>query len=66
MSLIQRFRRQIKENKEEVDRLITGKLLPDYSTYAFNIGKSRGLQMAMDILDNVINKEDNEPPREDD
>ena len=66
MTIYHRLKRQLTEAKAEVDNLITGKLLPDYHTYAFNMGKSRGLSTALAILDNLLKKDDNEPPREDD
>lgn len=66
MSLYRRLIKHVQETKDGVDKLILQKPLADYAKYSYEVGKSRGLQTALDILDNFLIKEEEHESRRDD
>ncbi len=49
------YRRAVREAKESIDKQITGGIL-EYETYKYMVGRSTGLQDALNILDNLLTK----------
>jgi hypothetical protein len=47
------YKKQIREKKEDTDRqIVGGGGVEDYATYRYLIGKSAGLEYALEILEN--------------